>query len=302
MKWIKLGCIFSPPKSGWMFSHAQNPFPESLGGGNFKIHFASRDHLNRSRGGFFIFHIEKPNEILDVSLIPTIELGPLGAFDDAGVMPSSIVNNGSSSLMFYTGWSRTVDVPFAFHIGMATSYNSDIFNRISNAPVLGRNYFDPYIVGSPYVLIENGIFRMWYVSCTKWIKNEEMVKARHYYTIKYAQSSDGIHWVCTSDLCLDYRENEYALARPVVWKSQYGYEMWFTVRGGLNTYRIASALSLDGVKWSRSDDSLNVDPTPGEWDAEMICYAHPIFYNDKHYMLYNGNDYGATGIGLAVLE
>ena len=34
----------------------------------------------------------------------------------------------------------------------------------------------------------------------------------------------------------------------------------------------------------------------------MVCYPYVFEYNDKLYMLYNGNGYGKTGIGLAVLE
>ncbi len=32
----------------------------------------------------------------------------------------------------------------------------------------------------------------------------------------------------------------------------------------------------------------------------MICYAYPFDHAGRRYALYNGNDYGATGIGLAL--
>src|SRR3989442_10285966 len=44
--WKKLGRIFEAGKFGWMHSHAQNPFPEDLGGGRYQIHFATRDDQN----------------------------------------------------------------------------------------------------------------------------------------------------------------------------------------------------------------------------------------------------------------
>ncbi len=34
----------------------------------------------------------------------------------------------------------------------------------------------------------------------------------------------------------------------------------------------------------------------------MICYPFIFDHKGKRYMLYNGNDYGKTGFGLAVLE
>jgi hypothetical protein len=34
----------------------------------------------------------------------------------------------------------------------------------------------------------------------------------------------------------------------------------------------------------------------------MIEYAAVVRYKDRHFMFYNGNNYGADGIGLAVEE
>ena len=90
--WKKLGLIFQPGKLPWMHSHAQNPFPEDLGGGDYRVHFASRDAQNRARGGCFTFSPKDPSAIHDVSETPTLDLGSLGAFDDCGVMPSAILH------------------------------------------------------------------------------------------------------------------------------------------------------------------------------------------------------------------
>ena len=34
----------------------------------------------------------------------------------------------------------------------------------------------------------------------------------------------------------------------------------------------------------------------------MICYPNVFDYNGNRYMLYNGNAYGKSGFGLAILE
>ena len=247
MGWKKIGRIFAPPGSGWMRSHAQNPLPEALGNGYFRVHFSTRDEKNRARGGAFVFNIEQPTVISDLSVTPTIDLGTLGAFDDAGVMPSSIVDHEHAKFMFYTGWSRTIDVPFAFHCGLAISNRDGAFTRASRAPVLGRNYYDPYVTGAPYVVLDSGLFRMWYASCTEWIFRENEDRARHFYTIKHAESADGISWKCSAQLCISYGKDEYAIARPVVWKNPDGFRMWFTFRGSSQTYRIGEAQSTDGI-------------------------------------------------------
>jgi hypothetical protein len=38
------------------------------------------------------------------------------------------------------------------------------------------------------------------------------------------------------------------------------------------------------------------------WDSEMIEYPFVFDHNGDRYMLYNGNGYGKTGFGLAVLS
>jgi hypothetical protein len=302
-KWEKLGLIFDPTKTGldWMSSHAQNPMPEHLGGGKYKVYFATRDSQNRSRGGFFVFDLKRPFETLARSERPLIDLGPLGAFDDSGVMPSGLVDRDGVRYLYYTGWSKTVDVPFAFHVGLVTSRDGgETYQRETLAPVLGRNRHDPYITGAPLVLLENGVFRMWYISATKWEKETPEAKAKHYYTVKYAASDDGFEWKTNADLCLEYEAQEYAIARPVVRKVRGQYEMWFTFRGGTQTYRLGMATSPDGKAWTRVPGTLGIDVSPSGWDAEMICYGYPFEHEGTLYALYNGNSYGATGVGLAV--
>ncbi len=301
--WKKLGLIFKPGKYPWMYSHAQNPFPEPLGGSNYRIHFASRDAQNRARGGWFNISLDDPTVVTGVSKEPTLDLGPLGAFDDCGVMPSIIVPCNGREFLYYTGWSKAVEVPFSFHIGLASSDRPEgVFRRVSTAPVLGRNHFDPYITGAPYVIREDGRWRMWYISGTQWVREMEGAKPKHYYTIKHAFSADGISWECSDHLCIPYEDGEYAIARPVVWKTPNGYKMWFTYRGGTATYRVGVAESADGINWIRQSAGLGLEVSPEGWDSEMICYAHPLFHGGQIYALYNGNGYGATGIGLAVWE
>lgn len=301
MNWKKLGLIFQPGHYPWMVSHAHVPFHETLKGGLFRVHFSSRDQQNRARGGYFDLDIENPHQILKVSENPTLDLGPLGAFDDSGVVPNSIVEYQGKKYMYYAGWSKAVTVPFHFHIGLAISEDGHSYQRYSNAPVLGRNYYDPYITGAPFVIKEGKIFKMWYVSATKW-EAQEGNKPKHYYTIKYATSDNGISWKTSDHLCIPYEEEEYAIARPAVYKVADKYHMWFTYRGGENTYRVGTATSNDGIEWQRSDTPLGIDVSEEGWDSEMICYAYPLEYKGKLYALYNGNGYGLTGIGLAILE
>jgi hypothetical protein len=75
--------------------------------------------------------------------------------------------------------------------------------------------------------------------------------------------------------------------------------MWFAARG--ERYRIELAESDDGVTWSRSN-ALGLTAGPEPWESEMVEYPCVFDWNGRRYMLYNGNEYGRTGVGLAALE
>jgi len=78
--------------------------------------------------------------------------------------------------------------------------------------------------------------------------------------------------------------------------------MWYCYRGGTDMYRAGCAESKDGIDWERKDAEAGIDVSESGWDSEMICYPCVFEHKGQRYMLYNGNDYGRTGFGLAILE
>ena len=300
MVWEKKGLILEPKKFPWMLTHVQNPFQEYRGDDIYRIFFAGRDKNNMARGGFAEININNPKKLIRITKEPILDLGELGCFDDCGVMPSCIVNFEDKHYLYYTGWTQQKKTPFSFFIGLAISEdNGETFFRYSKAPVLGRNHVDPYLTASPFVLLENGIWKMWYVSCTKW-EVDPSEKLRHYYHIRYVESPDGIHWDPQGIICIDFSDDEYAIARPIILKEDGMYKMWYCHRGGERTYRAGYAESHDGVSWTRKDNLAGIDISESGWDSEMICYPCVFSHKGSKFMLYNGNNYGETGCGLAV--
>lgn len=298
----RLGLIAKPTGAPWHVSHCQNPFPQLVASDRCRVHFAGRDERNRSRGGWVEVRLDG-NAIKPVRFAsrPSLDLGRLGAFDDAGAMPSCLVDVDDRLLLYYTGWTLGGTVPFHFHIGLAASSDGgETFERVSEAPVLGRNSHDPLLTGAPWVLREAGGLRMWYVSGTGWITGQNGQPV-HYYTIKHATSADGLAWETNDRLCLPYREDEHALARPVVRRLEGGYRMIFTARRHNETYRVYAAWSVDGLAWQREAEPL-LDVAPTGWDSEMVCYASELTLGNQHFLLYNGNGYGRDGFGAIVLS
>ena len=68
------------------------------------------------------------------------------------------------------------------------------------------------------------------------------------------------------------------------------------------TYRISYAESSDEIEWLRKDEEVGIDVSHSGWDSVIICYSYVFDHNGERYTLYNGNDYGKTEFGLAVLE
>jgi hypothetical protein len=297
--WVKKGLRFAPQSnSGWLNSHAALPIVDRIAGG-YRVYFSSRDTGGRAQVGFFETGPEF-GEVTRVSERPVIGLGPLGAFDDSGVNASWIVNHDHKKYNYYSGWSLGFSVPFYFFVGLAISDDGgDTYRRVSPSPILERSDVDPYLTGSPCVLVEDGRWRMWYVSGTGWEMKDE--RPQHRYHIKYAESNDGIAWKREGFVCIDYKsEDEYAISRPCVVKHGDSYRMWFASRG--SSYRIGYAESIDGLKWIRKDEESGIDVSASGWDSEMVAYPYVFEHEGGYYMLYNGNEYGKTGIGLAVRE
>jgi len=76
----------------------------------------------------------------------------------------------------------------------------------------------------------------------------------------------------------------------------------FLQGGGGETYRIGYAQSVDGKNWELNLEEAGIDVSSEGWDSEMIEYPFVFDHKGERYMLYNGNGFGKTGFGLAVLN
>lgn len=304
MKWKKLGRVFCPDKhSDWMYSHAMIPIAQKIDGDLYRIYFSTRDKNNRGHGAYLEIDMRNPTTVVRVHEKPVLEPGALGCFDDSGALPNSIVQIGGRKILYYTGINLGVTVTIRNAIGIAEwNEQSQRFERCFEGPIIDRTRDLPHFVATPEVICEDR-FRAWFISCVGWKLQSDGPK--HYYHIEYAESKDGVTWARDGIVAIDFRDEfEYALAGPRVIRDDYAYKMWFCSRATADcpTYRIRYATSSDGVKWVRQDDIVGIDVSPSGWDSKMICYPFVFDHMGERYMLYNGNDYGRTGFGLAILE
>jgi predicted GH43/DUF377 family glycosyl hydrolase len=309
-KWIKKGLIYKPSgQYWWSRSYASVPTVDTTDENLWRIYFGTRDEMNRNRISYIEVEAGNPANVLYEHDAPVLDLGKLGTFDDCGVMPSWILNHDGKKYLYYIGWTVRSTIPYHNSIGLAISTDGGrSFERFSEGPLFGETYLEPFFTGTSCVLLENGIWKNWYLSCTGWTRVEGRAEPR--YHIKYAESRDGINWDRQSIVAVDYKsDSEAGIVRASILMENGLYHMWYSYRGGVDyrtdpqaSYRIGYAQSKDGISWTRMDDSAGIDVSPEGWDAEMIEYPHVIQCYNTRYMFYNGNKFGESGFGFAELS
>jgi hypothetical protein len=297
--WEKIGLIFKV-NSNANFSHASVPTAYKLKKNLIRIFFSSRDEKNESNIFFVDYNLVKKKIITPKPKL-ILKPGEDGLFDDSGVTPSYIIKHKNIYRMYYVGWRSGSKTRMSLFIGLAESNDLKIFKKVGKCPILDRNNIDPFLTATMSILKENNRLSMWYVSGDKWLRYKNQSYPN--YNIKYCSSRDGIRWLRKNQIKIDYlNSDEYAIARPSVLKINGIYCMWYCYKKFSSEYRIGFAYSKDNIKWNRSDKLVNFIGKKEMWDKKMKCYPFVFIENKKIYMLYNGNEYGKTGIGLCSIN
>lgn len=307
MEWIKRGRIFGPDMGpDWMRSHAQIPTVLDLGD-RLRIYFASRPQPNLSLTGFLDVDPVDPARILRVHERPILELGKPGAFDAHGIMPQFVCGNEGQVWLYYSGWSRRVEIPYSNWTGLAVSDDGGTtFRKMFAGPIVDRTPEEIYSATGCYVLREGPRWRMWYASGVEWVEVDG--KLEELYVIKSASSTDGIRWQRENRQLLPSKRRYEPTHRPTVLRRDGVYHMWFCHRGirdfrdGPGSYRIGYASSQDSVHWVRDDRRAGIDVSSEGWDCKMLAYPYVLDTRHGVYLFYNGNGFGSSGFGFAVLD
>jgi|SRR5450830_82688 len=302
-KWQKLGLLYCPsganrhPK---LLSHAANPLPVLIDGDIYRIFFSGRDANNRSSVGAVDIDIVK-RKVIQEHRQPFFENGPEGSFYADGVSIGNCYEIDGKRFMLFMGWQTPQDEHWRGDIGRIIVKPDLSLELESEVPFMGSDSVDPISLSYPWVVKNaRGDYDMWYGSTIAWdAGNGEML-----HVINCATSADGYNWD-REGLAIPYKLGvAQAFSRPTVARdAQGGYEMWFSYRNGSGeTYRIGYAVSKDGSAWELALNEVGIDVSTEGWDSEMIEYPFVFDHKGQRYMLYNGNGYGKTGFGLAILS
>ncbi len=317
MRWTRLGKIFDPSQHtlpNGCVEFAQSP--QALVFDDFvRIYFSTRAVDST---GKFLSHIafvdmaRNLRDIVSVSDNTVIPLGGLGCFDEHGIFPMNVLRVGDVIYGYTCGWNRRVSVSVDTAIGLAISRDDGLtFQRVGDGPVLAQSLHEPCLVGDGFVQRIGGSFHMWYIFGTGWKRRTPDASPDRTYKIGHATSADGVEWHKEEarQIIADRLGSDECQALPTVVCIDGRHHMFFCYRQTFDFranrergYRIGHAWSDDLVDWNRDDDVPRLDIPDGEWDSDMQCYPNVFECDGRVYMLYNGNQFGRNGFGLAVLE
>lgn len=303
--WQKKGLVYADEIPGFTF--ASHPCVYHLKDDEFLLAFTRRDEKQHSNIFLTRAHVANGNVTLTCEPRLALTPGAPGTFDCDGAASMCMVEDGGQIYLYYGSWQNlpAKGMWIAESGRVRVNLEKMVCEREFEGPVFGRCIDEPLWGTGPCLMKEGNQWHVWYVSLDRWEPQSDGT-FKHFYNLKHRYSDDGIQWNRGRTTCIDFaNELECSIACPsVLHEPGKPYQMWYSFREqpGINTYRIGYAESQDGIEWTRLDNLAGIDVSPTGWDSEMICYGHVFKHKDYTYMLYNGNAYGKTGFGLAVLK
>lgn len=300
--WLKQGCILEASEKNWWMSHYCGPAFVDVINDELIMYVVGRDKYGVSRIGIVKLDPNEPTKVLSTSADPILDVGLPGCFDESGVSYPWLFKHDNDIFLYFVGWQAGGLGGFQTNIGLA-KYDHILkeFIRVSRAPIIDRIDEEPICTGSLSVKYTNDHYRMWYTCFDRWEHQAEESSYKHFYRILTCTSKDGVNWDRPGKVAIDFSdENNHVIAKPQVISENGIHRMWYSYRG--DTYQIGYAESHDLVNWVRKDCEFQfINKLDNGFDSEMQEYAFIFDVNNKRYMVYNGNGYGKSGVGLAEL-
>lgn len=302
MLWKKKGLIYCPAgEHDWEVDTFMTPHAYALDENTIRILGGVRDKAGVSRIKYIDVSAHDPKSIIKVSDKINLDVGRPGTFDDNGMILGDTVDVDGKLYLYYVGFQHVEKAKFYAFSGLAISEDKgETFARYSEVPIMDRTDEGKFGRCIHTVNYEDGIFKCYYAIIHDW----KYINGIPYpsYDIWYTESEDGIHFSRKDDCrCVTTSGDEYRIGRPKVYKTESGYEMFYTRDLITKDYLPGYAVSKDGITWQRRDEEIGIEKSKTGWDSEMVCYPVRLKIANHDYMFYGGNGMGATGVGYAEL-
>jgi len=232
---------------------------------------------------------------------PVLLSGSAGEWDDEGVALSSVIYNGNTYKMWYSGWDGT-----HFRIGYATSPDGINWTKYNDPATVNPPYAesDPVLnlgpgswennwVYAQTVYFDGTNFRMWYIG-------NEVTTDR----VGYATSPDGITWTKNGNPVINPGSSgswdDAGIGPGPILFNGSTFELIYNGYDGLH-FQGGYATSPDGISWTKSADPILLYGQPGSWDNPRAQPGSVVFNSNtsKYYLFYSGGAQYNWRIGYA---
>jgi hypothetical protein len=304
MRWKKRGLVWANVgTSGWSSNSALTPTPFLLNDDVVRVYAGFRDHQGVSRIGYVDLDASDPCRVLAVSDKPALDIGRAGCFDDNGVILGDVVRCGDEIRMYYVGFQLVNKVKFLAFTGLAISkLDGSFFVRLSEAPILDRVDGASTIQALHSIIETPDGWCAWIARGNGWEIKDGISYPR--YDIWQINSNNGIKFDSIAEKAISLVGDEYRIGRPSVFKRpDESYGMFYTAGYlGNSRYDAGLAISSDGQTWIRTDDKIGLTTgNPPDFDHLHLCYPRLFNSKGRYYAVYNGNNMGVDGFGIAEL-
>jgi len=216
---------------------------------------------------------------------PVLDLGTSGAWDSVMLCTPSVIKDGKTYKMWYTGAAG----PSPNGMGYATSPDGISWTKHPNNPVLSSvpgGSWERDVVQHCAVIKDGTVYKMWY-------SGYEGSNSR----IGLATSNDGVTWTKHAgnpvlDLGPAGQWDATNVGGPAVIKHEGQYYMWYFGRNGFPA-SIGLATSPDGITWTRLVNNPVLDVGPRAWDGTLVYHPDVVWDGKRIQMWYIG--YGGSG-------
>lgn len=274
-------------------NYASNPTAITIADSQLRIFFNSRDFQNRSS----IYSIDLLPQSLEpdyASVFLQHAHGKESSYFSHGISVGQLFDFHGERLLSIMGWKCYRDRHWEGRIGSIPLGADGNLAELVTSPWMDLDEVDPISLSYPAVLEDEDCKSIWYGSTITWdAGNGEMV-----HVLKEAKlSQDGK--IMKSGKVLPYvLGSAQAFSRPAIVKIGTKFLMAYSFRGNISKYRIGfmqigdvgSASHLRGISPFLHSNNA--------WESEMVEYPSFFNFNEHLFMLYNGNSFGKTGIGI----
>jgi predicted GH43/DUF377 family glycosyl hydrolase len=125
MKWRKMGRVYVPGgEMSWAKRYAFPPTPYFISDDVIRMYVAFCDEKTVGRIGYVDISAEDPSEVLAVSHEPVLDTGTPGAFDENGILPTSVLDVDGRLYLYYVGYQLGMKVRYYQFGPLSSLYRS----------------------------------------------------------------------------------------------------------------------------------------------------------------------------------